>query len=302
MNERRASVHASAHSARATRHAARRSRLLRAVGGQLRAGRRRFQLAPVRAGTGEARACHTASTATSFRISNPARSRSACRRATIRSHEALRVVREVLTDFVTNGRPSRSWKPPSRTSSAALRCASTATDKILNYLAVIGFYRLPLDYLDAFTARVEAVTLGADTGRFPPPYRSGAHGHGRRGRQAGTVAALPPMPDNRVRIIGGAWRSRMHPVSRRGGSASDARSGSRNAVQLAGPGPDRHDVPGSVRRQRRARIRGGLARRARKWSWWSAIAVWRRRWRATRACCSNRSAGRAAGSRAWPMR
>ena len=31
--------------------------------------------------------------------------------------------------------------------------------KIINYLAVIGFYRLPLDYLDTFTRRIEAVTL-----------------------------------------------------------------------------------------------------------------------------------------------
>jgi hypothetical protein len=31
--------------------------------------------------------------------------------------------------------------------------------KIHDYLGVIGFYRLPLDYLDVFTAKVEAVTL-----------------------------------------------------------------------------------------------------------------------------------------------
>jgi zinc protease len=39
----------------------------------------------------------------------------------------------------------------------ALRVDSN--QKIINYLAVIGFYRLPLDYLDAFTGRIEAVTL-----------------------------------------------------------------------------------------------------------------------------------------------
>ena len=31
--------------------------------------------------------------------------------------------------------------------------------KILDNLAVIGFYRLPTDYLDTWTSRVEAVTL-----------------------------------------------------------------------------------------------------------------------------------------------
>jgi len=39
----------------------------------------------------------------------------------------------------------------------ALRIDSN--QKILGYLAVIGFYRLPLDYLDTFTTRIENVTL-----------------------------------------------------------------------------------------------------------------------------------------------
>jgi zinc protease len=30
--------------------------------------------------------------------------------------------------------------------------------KILEYLAVIGFYRLPLDWLDTYTSKVEAVS------------------------------------------------------------------------------------------------------------------------------------------------
>ncbi|MBV2095433.1 MAG: insulinase family protein, partial [Candidatus Thiodiazotropha sp. (ex Codakia orbicularis)] len=37
-----------------------------------------------------------------------------------------------------------------------LRIASNG--KIVEYLAVIGFYDLPLDYLDSFTAKVTAVT------------------------------------------------------------------------------------------------------------------------------------------------
>jgi zinc protease len=37
-----------------------------------------------------------------------------------------------------------------------LRIASNS--KIVQYLAVIGFYRLPLDYLDRFNERVSAVT------------------------------------------------------------------------------------------------------------------------------------------------
>ncbi|MFZ0107847.1 MAG: insulinase family protein, partial [Thiobacillus sp.] len=33
--------------------------------------------------------------------------------------------------------------------------------KILDYLAMIGFYRLPLDYLDTWVERVEAVDVAA---------------------------------------------------------------------------------------------------------------------------------------------
>ena len=31
--------------------------------------------------------------------------------------------------------------------------------KILNYVVVIGYYKLPLDYLNTFNANVEAVTI-----------------------------------------------------------------------------------------------------------------------------------------------
>jgi zinc protease len=37
-----------------------------------------------------------------------------------------------------------------------LRIDSNA--KLAEYLSVIGFYGLPLDYLDTFTAKIEAVT------------------------------------------------------------------------------------------------------------------------------------------------
>ena len=38
--------------------------------------------------------------------------------------------------------------------------------KILEYLAVIGFYGLPLDYLDTFQKKVEQVTVAQIRGAF----------------------------------------------------------------------------------------------------------------------------------------
>jgi len=73
--------------------------------------------------------------------------------------QALRVVRDVLKDFVTNGPTQAELDAAKQNVIGGFALRIDSNDKILNYLAVIGFYRLPLDYLDAFTARVEAVTL-----------------------------------------------------------------------------------------------------------------------------------------------
>ncbi len=72
--------------------------------------------------------------------------------------EALAVLRQVLDRFVAEGPTAEELEAAKRniTGSFPLRIDSNAN--ILGYLAVIGFYGLPLDYLDTFNARVEAVT------------------------------------------------------------------------------------------------------------------------------------------------
>ncbi len=72
---------------------------------------------------------------------------------------ALAVVRETLARFLRDG-PTEAELQAARANLVggfALRIDSNR--KILGNLATIGFYRLPLDYLDHWTARVEAVTL-----------------------------------------------------------------------------------------------------------------------------------------------
>ena len=44
--------------------------------------------------------------------------------------------------------------------------------KIHDYLALIGFYRLPLTYLEDFVKNVEHVTVADDPRRIPAPRRS----------------------------------------------------------------------------------------------------------------------------------
>ncbi|MDO8347109.1 MAG: pitrilysin family protein [Rugosibacter sp.] len=71
---------------------------------------------------------------------------------------ALKVVNEVLDGFIATGPTAKELAAAKQNlvSGFALRMDSNA--KLLGYLSVIGFYQLPLTYLDDFPARVEAVT------------------------------------------------------------------------------------------------------------------------------------------------
>jgi zinc protease len=73
--------------------------------------------------------------------------------------EALKVVYDTLKEFVTKG-PTEEELTASKkniTGGFPLRIASNS--KILGYIGMIGFYGLPLDYLDTFNAKVEALTV-----------------------------------------------------------------------------------------------------------------------------------------------
>lgn len=72
--------------------------------------------------------------------------------------EALKVMRETLEKFVDKGPTDEELVSAKKniTGGFALRIDSNA--KILGYLVMIGFYDMPLDYMDAFTGKIEAVT------------------------------------------------------------------------------------------------------------------------------------------------
>ncbi|MDX1811567.1 MAG: pitrilysin family protein [Gammaproteobacteria bacterium] len=73
--------------------------------------------------------------------------------------EALTVLNDVLKKFVAEG-PTKQQLEAARknlTGGFALQIASNG--KIVEQLASIGFYGLPLDYLDQYIANVDAVTL-----------------------------------------------------------------------------------------------------------------------------------------------
>lgn len=72
--------------------------------------------------------------------------------------EAIKVVRETLQQFVTEGPTPKELEAARSNLVGGFALRIDSNGKILSNLANIGWYRLPLDYLERWTQRVEAVT------------------------------------------------------------------------------------------------------------------------------------------------
>lgn len=72
--------------------------------------------------------------------------------------QALKLLRETLADFIAKGPTEQELAAAKKNLTGGFPLRIDSNNKIANYLAVIGFYRLPLTYLDEFIGRVEAVT------------------------------------------------------------------------------------------------------------------------------------------------
>jgi len=73
--------------------------------------------------------------------------------------EALTVVRNTLKEFVAHGPTAAELKQAKDNIIGGFPLRIDSNKKILEYLAVIGFYQLPLDYLERYLKSVEGVTL-----------------------------------------------------------------------------------------------------------------------------------------------
>ncbi len=71
---------------------------------------------------------------------------------------ALAVVRETLDKFMKNGVTENELKAAKQNLVGGFPMRIDSNSKILDYLALIGFYKLPLDYLDTFNDNVNKVT------------------------------------------------------------------------------------------------------------------------------------------------
>ena len=74
------------------------------------------------------------------------------------AEQALTVLRNVLSDFIEKGPTNAELVAAKKNITGGFPLRLDSNGKIVENLAVIGFYKLPLDYLDTFNQKVDAVT------------------------------------------------------------------------------------------------------------------------------------------------
>ena len=73
--------------------------------------------------------------------------------------EAMTVIRQTIADFVANGPTAKQLDEARRNLTGGFPLRIASNGKIVEQLAVIGFYDYPLDWLDTYVAKVDAVTI-----------------------------------------------------------------------------------------------------------------------------------------------
>lgn len=76
-----------------------------------------------------------------------------------KAQEALTVLRDTLEKFVAEGPTEEQLTAAKQNITGGFALRVDSNSKIADYLAMIGFYDLPLDYLDSFNDKVNAVTV-----------------------------------------------------------------------------------------------------------------------------------------------
>jgi len=75
------------------------------------------------------------------------------------ANEALKRVQDVIAEFMARGPTEAELKAAKQSLVGGFPLRIDTNRKLLEQLAVIGFYKLPLDWLETYPARLEAVTL-----------------------------------------------------------------------------------------------------------------------------------------------
>ncbi|HPQ94584.1 MAG: insulinase family protein [Thiothrix sp.] len=107
--------------------------------------------------------------------------------------EALKVMRETLESYRTDGPSDNELEAAQKDITGGFPLQTASNDDIVSYLGMIGFYGLPLDYLDTFTANINAVSREAIVEAFqrrvqPDKLLTVIVGGGSEAAQAGAPA------------------------------------------------------------------------------------------------------------------
>ncbi len=89
------------------------------------------------------------------------------------AEEALHLVRETLENYIAKGITDKELKAAKDNIIGGFPLRIDSNRKIVEYLAMIGFYQLPLTYLDDFIGRVEKVTASQIREAFKRRIRTG---------------------------------------------------------------------------------------------------------------------------------
>ncbi|NOX92270.1 MAG: insulinase family protein [Gammaproteobacteria bacterium] len=73
--------------------------------------------------------------------------------------EALKVLRETIGTFIKEGPTAKELEASKKNITGGFPLRISSNKKIIDYIGMIGFYQLPMDYLDTFNERVQAVTI-----------------------------------------------------------------------------------------------------------------------------------------------
>jgi zinc protease len=75
------------------------------------------------------------------------------------AEEALTVLRETIAKFIKDGPTANELDASKKNITGGFPLRISSNKKIINYIGMIGFYQLPLNYLDTFNSKVQAVTI-----------------------------------------------------------------------------------------------------------------------------------------------
>ena len=75
------------------------------------------------------------------------------------AYPALEVLRKTIAEFQAKGPTIEELKAAKKNITGGFVLRYDSNSKLAEYVAMIGFYDLPLDYLDTFTEKVEKVTI-----------------------------------------------------------------------------------------------------------------------------------------------